>query len=184
VLASERAWAVVDLCLQLLGGIGYIEDANMARRLRDLRVTRIFEGANDVLRLHLASATLGWAAAPLEGWPRLGALVPAPVAPLAARADHMLGEVLGTVAAVRKQHGFRLFERQVLQSHLADALIQALAAVACCLRAAGASPEGGELATAELAIERAAERAARALRGVEQAAEARWQGLADRIVGE
>ena len=184
VLASERAWAVVDLCLQLLGGIGYIEEANMARRLRDLRVTRIFEGTNDVLRLHLASATLGWAASPLEGCPRLGAIVPPPVAGLAARADRMLGEVLETVAAVRKRHGFRLFERQVLQSHLADALIEALAAVACVLRAAGASPESVELATAELAIERVAGRAARALSGVEQAGQERWQGLADRIVGE
>jgi alkylation response protein AidB-like acyl-CoA dehydrogenase len=184
VLASERAWAVVDSCLQLLGGIGYIEDAHMARRLRDLRVTRIFEGANDVLRLHLASATLGWATSPLAGCPRLEAIVPPPVARLASRADRTLGEVLGAVAAVRKQHGFRLFERQVLQTHLADALIEALGAVACVLRAARSSPDSVELATAELAVERCTRRAARALSGIEQAGDERRQGLADRITGE
>jgi acyl-CoA dehydrogenase len=60
VLASEAAWSVVDTALQLHGGSGYIENSGMPRLLRDARVMRIFEGANDVLLLRAgALATFG-----------------------------------------------------------------------------------------------------------------------------
>lgn len=52
VLCSEGAWSIVDLAVQLHGGSGYIEETGLALMLRDTRVTRIFEGANDVLRIH------------------------------------------------------------------------------------------------------------------------------------
>lgn len=52
VFCSEGAWGVVDTALQLHGGSGYIEDVGLALLLRDSRVTRIFEGANDVLLTH------------------------------------------------------------------------------------------------------------------------------------
>lgn len=53
VFCSEGAWQVTDTALQLFGGAGYIEETGIALLLRDARVTRIFEGANDVLRVHL-----------------------------------------------------------------------------------------------------------------------------------
>lgn len=53
VLCSEGAGAVCDLAIQLHGGSGYIEDTGVAMLARDARVTRIFEGANDVLLTHL-----------------------------------------------------------------------------------------------------------------------------------
>lgn len=53
VLCSEGAWAMCDLALQLHGGAGFIEETGLALPLRDGRVTRIFEGANDVLLTHL-----------------------------------------------------------------------------------------------------------------------------------
>ena len=43
------AYDNVDTALQLHGAMGYLEDTGLARQLRDLRVNRIFEGANDVL---------------------------------------------------------------------------------------------------------------------------------------
>jgi alkylation response protein AidB-like acyl-CoA dehydrogenase len=49
VFASESAWQITDRALQLHGGLGYIEESGLPLLLRDLRVTRIFEGANDVL---------------------------------------------------------------------------------------------------------------------------------------
>ncbi len=58
VFCSEAAWDVVDTAIQLHGGLGFIEDTGLARILRDLRVTRIFEGANDVLLTHLGTHEL------------------------------------------------------------------------------------------------------------------------------
>jgi alkylation response protein AidB-like acyl-CoA dehydrogenase len=53
VICSEGAGLVCDLALQLHGGCGYIEETGIAILGRDARVTRIFEGANDVLYTHL-----------------------------------------------------------------------------------------------------------------------------------
>lgn len=52
VFCSEGAFELADLAIQLHGGAGYIEDTGMAILARDSRVTRIFEGANDVLLTH------------------------------------------------------------------------------------------------------------------------------------
>jgi alkylation response protein AidB-like acyl-CoA dehydrogenase len=66
VLCSEGAWAICDTSLQLHGGCGYIEDTGVALLLRDARVPRIFEGANDVLLTHLGLMELAQAQ-PLAG---------------------------------------------------------------------------------------------------------------------
>jgi alkylation response protein AidB-like acyl-CoA dehydrogenase len=52
VVCSEGGWQIGDTALQLHGGSGFIEDTGLALVLRDLRITRIFEGANDVLLVH------------------------------------------------------------------------------------------------------------------------------------
>jgi alkylation response protein AidB-like acyl-CoA dehydrogenase len=58
VFCSEGAGEVCDLALQLHGGSGFIEDTGVALLGRDARVTRIFEGANDVLLTHLGLSEL------------------------------------------------------------------------------------------------------------------------------
>ena len=54
IFASEAAWTVADECIQILGGMGYMKECGAERVLRDLRIFRIFEGANDILRLFVA----------------------------------------------------------------------------------------------------------------------------------
>ncbi|KAM9308957.1 very long-chain specific acyl-CoA dehydrogenase, mitochondrial-like [Gastrophryne carolinensis] len=54
IFGSEAAWAVTDECIQILGGNGFMKDTGVERVLRDLRIFRIFEGANDILRLFVA----------------------------------------------------------------------------------------------------------------------------------
>lgn len=49
IFCSEGDWEICDLALQLHGGAGFIEDSGLPILLRDARITRIFEGANDVL---------------------------------------------------------------------------------------------------------------------------------------
>jgi len=188
VLGSEKTWDVIDRGLQLMGGAGFIEDYGMARRLRDVRVTRIFEGANDVLRLHLASATLGWPRAGLLAFPSLAPQVSAPLRESASRFDVLLAEVGAAVADIQKKYGFKLFERQGLQSVMSDTLIPTYGMLAVLLNATArvksdAAPDTSrELATALLACQRL-ERQARAslpvmLRGADDAALA----LADAVL--
>jgi alkylation response protein AidB-like acyl-CoA dehydrogenase len=67
VFCSEGAFEVTDLSIQLHGGAGYIEDTGVALLLRDARVTRIFEGANDVLLTHQGLVELTQPSKPAPG---------------------------------------------------------------------------------------------------------------------
>ncbi|XP_008319551.1 very long-chain specific acyl-CoA dehydrogenase, mitochondrial [Cynoglossus semilaevis] len=54
IFASEAAWTVTDECIQVMGGMGFMKDPGVERVMRDLRIFRIFEGTNDILRLFVA----------------------------------------------------------------------------------------------------------------------------------
>ncbi|HNZ24314.1 MAG TPA: acyl-CoA dehydrogenase family protein [Polyangiaceae bacterium] len=190
VLGSERAWNVIDRGLQLMGGAGFIEETGMPRRLRDVRVTRIFEGANDVLRLHLASATLGWPRAGLQEFPEVSPLVPAPLRTEAERFDEMLREVGVCLASIQKQYGFKLFQRQSLQSVMADAIMATYGMMAVLVRAAASvqdqdTPETCvELATAKLACKRLESEARLALQTMTRGADDEALTLANAVLAQ
>jgi alkylation response protein AidB-like acyl-CoA dehydrogenase len=50
-LATDVGFDVVNGCLQLHGGYGYLRDHPIERVLRDVRVHQILEGTNEVMRL-------------------------------------------------------------------------------------------------------------------------------------
>lgn len=52
--ATDTCFNLVDQALQLLGGYGYLRDYPIERLLRDLRVHRILEGTNEIMRLVMA----------------------------------------------------------------------------------------------------------------------------------
>lgn len=56
--ATEQCYEVVDQALQLHGGYGYLNDYPVERHLRDLRVHRILEGTNEVMRVIVARTLL------------------------------------------------------------------------------------------------------------------------------
>jgi alkylation response protein AidB-like acyl-CoA dehydrogenase len=58
-LATDAGFAVVNGCLQLHGGYGYLRDHPIERVLRDLRVHQILEGTNEVMRLIVSRDILG-----------------------------------------------------------------------------------------------------------------------------
>ena len=58
-LATDTGFSVVDGCLQLHGGYGYLRDHPIERVLRDLRVHRILEGTNEVMRLIVSRDLVG-----------------------------------------------------------------------------------------------------------------------------
>lgn len=51
VFASELVWRSADELVQLAGGRGFVQPWPYERYLRDARINRIFEGANEILRL-------------------------------------------------------------------------------------------------------------------------------------
>merc|ERR1719432_602584 len=54
IFASEAAWNVTDEAIQILGGNGFMKALGLEKVMRDLRIFRIFEGTNDILRLFVA----------------------------------------------------------------------------------------------------------------------------------
>ena len=51
---TEVGSRVVDQCLQLHGGYGYLADYGIEKRVRDLRVHQILEGTNEIMRMIVA----------------------------------------------------------------------------------------------------------------------------------
>jgi acyl-CoA dehydrogenase len=48
--ATDRLCRIVDDCLQLFGGYGYLDEYPIARAWADARITRIYGGANEVMK--------------------------------------------------------------------------------------------------------------------------------------
>jgi hypothetical protein len=57
--ATDTGFAVVNGCLQLHGGYGYLRDHPIERVLRDLRVHQILEGTNEIMRVVISRKVLG-----------------------------------------------------------------------------------------------------------------------------
>ncbi|OSQ49333.1 acyl-CoA dehydrogenase family protein [Marivita geojedonensis] len=55
---TETGSRVVDQCLQLHGGYGYLADYGIEKLVRDLRVHQILEGTNEIMRLIVARQML------------------------------------------------------------------------------------------------------------------------------
>jgi alkylation response protein AidB-like acyl-CoA dehydrogenase len=99
VFTSDSAFEICDRAVQLHGALGFLESTGVARQLRDCRITRIFEGANDVLLVRLGAARLA-TRAPLASSDEEGVLEV-----LARRIDACIEQLrtrLG-IAAIRKQ---------------------------------------------------------------------------------
>ncbi|CAN5733700.1 acyl-CoA dehydrogenase family protein [soil metagenome] len=54
VFATEAEGLIVDDCLQTFGGYGFTEEFPIARIYRDARVSRIYEGTNEINRVFIA----------------------------------------------------------------------------------------------------------------------------------
>jgi alkylation response protein AidB-like acyl-CoA dehydrogenase len=57
--ATDAGFRIADEALQLHGGYGYLKDHPIERVLRDLRVHRILEGTNEIMRVIIARQLLG-----------------------------------------------------------------------------------------------------------------------------
>lgn len=57
--ATNAAWDAADRAVQIYGGRGWSELYRVGRHLQDVRVCRIYEGTDEIMKLKIASALLG-----------------------------------------------------------------------------------------------------------------------------
>ena len=55
----NAAWDAADRAVQVFGGRGFLEPYRPGRHLMDVRVCRIYEGTDEILKLKIAAAVLG-----------------------------------------------------------------------------------------------------------------------------
>jgi acyl-CoA dehydrogenase len=69
--STEAAWNIIDQALQILGGIGYTDYYPVERFLRDVRVSKIYTGTNEIMRelTHRAVYKEFLSEAPSAAWP-------------------------------------------------------------------------------------------------------------------
>ncbi|MCC5793052.1 MAG: acyl-CoA dehydrogenase family protein [Legionellaceae bacterium] len=57
-MATDSAFAICDKAMQIHGGYGYLQDYQIERIFRDLRVHQILEGTNEIMREIIAKSVL------------------------------------------------------------------------------------------------------------------------------
>lgn len=143
VWTSEALAFVVDEALQVYGGYGYSKDFPAERAYRDARITRIYEGTNEINRLIIptrllknavigylftcenAQRALDFTAAPS------GPVLFSPERDLLARSKRLVAFALGRARAV---YGDALTSEQEVLGHIADITIEVYALESALLR--------------------------------------------------
>jgi alkylation response protein AidB-like acyl-CoA dehydrogenase len=59
LFAANAAWDAADRAVQVYGGRGWSTLYRPGRHLQDVRVCRIYEGTDEILKLKVAAAVLG-----------------------------------------------------------------------------------------------------------------------------
>src|SRR5204862_5518242 len=59
LFAANAAWDAADRAVQIFGGRGWSTLYRPGRHLQDVRVCRIYEGTDEILKLKIAAAVLG-----------------------------------------------------------------------------------------------------------------------------
>jgi alkylation response protein AidB-like acyl-CoA dehydrogenase len=145
VWTSEALAFVVDEALQVYGGYGYSKEFPAERAYRDARITRIYEGTNEINRLIIPTRLLKNSAIAhlftCENAPRALDYTSAPLAPvetlfsaerdLLARAKRLVTFTLGRAKAV---YGDALVSEQEVLGHIADITIEVYALESALLR--------------------------------------------------
>ncbi|MDQ7005865.1 MAG: acyl-CoA dehydrogenase family protein [Acidobacteriota bacterium] len=213
VLGSETLWEAVNDTVQVVGGIGYMDEYPYQRYLRDARINLIFEGTNEILRLsgtlealkepsHRVTAQLKAEKAGLgaEGLEQaMGAIAGQPATVpgwvpgvLAAEGECFAAALTGfsaKVVDVLRRHRRRILGQQYTLRRLADGAIQLYAMLAVLSRvstrvaAVGEERSARDILLARRFIEEAAVRVRHEVEAIETPRDAFDDQLAE-LLGE
>jgi acyl-CoA dehydrogenase len=134
VFCSEAAFEICDRAVQLHGAMGFLEPFGVARMLRDSRITRIFEGANDVLLIR-AGTELFARHADVSAPGNLPDQVAPELQAVARGWDDVRRHLTEALDRGRRAFGLRIVRHQLLLQRLARAAIDLRAAAAAMARA-------------------------------------------------
>jgi alkylation response protein AidB-like acyl-CoA dehydrogenase len=155
VWTSEALAYAVDEALQIYGGNGYSQEFPAERAYRDARITRIYEGTNEINRLIIgtrlvrsalvapviaAEAERGLAAFAEASAPKDSSAAVSPERALLANAKRVTAFALGRAA---KKYGKGLGSEQEVVGRLADMAIEVYALESAILRAEKMQARGG-----------------------------------------
>ena len=153
VFASEAADFVVDELVQIYGGSGFIEEYPAARQYRDSRISRIYEGTNEINRLLITGMLLRRAQRgrlPLLDACRAAADGPAPsrgvadggpLADLRDQIERVKQACLLITGVAVQRHGEAIGDQQEVAAAIADTVIDIFAMESGLLRALRAQPD-------------------------------------------
>jgi alkylation response protein AidB-like acyl-CoA dehydrogenase len=178
VFASDMVWRATDELVQVAGGRGYVKPFPYERMLRDSRINRIFEGANEVLRLFIALNGVegpagqlkelgsalrrpmrnlgllgGYAAArvrgALGGTPTLDVEIHPRLAEHKRYFEKHVAELKGAAERAIMRHKAELLDRQLVLERLANMAIELFATAAVISRTHRLLSDGEEAAHAD-----------------------------------
>jgi alkylation response protein AidB-like acyl-CoA dehydrogenase len=160
VWTSEALAYVVDEALQVYGGYGYSKEYPAERAYRDARITRIYEGTNEINRLIIPTRLLKHEAArhlfdgdaarraleEVDGHTATHSSTPLPAErDLLARAKRL---VLFTLGLAKETYGDGLSEEQEVLGYVADIIAETYALESALLRTEKMHASRGEAASA------------------------------------
>jgi acyl-CoA dehydrogenase family protein 9 len=126
VFASEALWRIADDMVQLAGGRGYVQPYPFERHLRNSRINRIFEGANEVLRLFIALNGIQGPAARLK---EVSAALRRPLSNFGVVSGYMTSRVTSLLGATpRIEYGLHASlaeHKRYFESHVAELAVEA-----------------------------------------------------------
>lgn len=139
IFCTQGVGLVADHAMQLHGGSGFVEDTGIARIYRDCRVTRIFEGANDLLRRLVATSFLrGAMAGQLRYRPSVQKMMDPVFHAQAEMFDALLQGIDEDVTRIGSTQGWRVLKKQMYQQRVADSVSALYCMLAVLARAEGA----------------------------------------------
>ncbi len=187
VFTSEALAYVVDEALQVFGGNGYSREFPAERAYRDARITRIYEGTNEINRLIVATRLLKSLENPADFRVRAqsSGFEPAVGGADAARPGQRLALVL--LAEASAAFGSTVKDEQELLAHVSNIVIDVYAIESGLARAEKIVARGGELAplavdAVQVFASDAADRMAHAAKQVARALAGRSGGGAAELI--
>ena len=177
VASSEILAYVVDEALQVYGGNGYSREFPAERPYRDARITRIYEGTNEINRMIIPTRILK------HGIPAEPAAAGSGERAVLSAAKRL---TIAMLAGVSEAFGERVRDQQQILAHIADAIIDGYAVesvVARTEKLAARDPAGAALAAdmTSVFVGDAADRIVHAAKQVANALGAHGAATRDRI---